>query len=59
MEIEEEEIGFFSPRDFKCKENRTFWINELFEAVGGLSICSSFTKLNLFSELSGGEIFLR
>lgn len=59
MEIGEEEIGFFAPWDFKCKENRTFWINELFEAVGGLPICSSFTKLNLFSELSGGKLFLR
>lgn len=57
--LEKRRLDFSSLRDFKCKENRTFWINELFEAVGGLPICSSFAKLNLFSELSGGKIFLR
>lgn len=35
MEMGEEESGCFFPSwDFKCKENRTFWINGLFEAVG-------------------------
>lgn len=59
MEIGEEEIGFFVFWDFKCKENRIFWINELFEVVGGFFICFSFIKLNLFFELFGGKIFLR
>lgn len=57
--LEERRLDFFPSWDSKCKENRTFWINELFEAVGGLPIRSSFTKLNLFFELFGGKIFLR
>lgn len=34
----------FSPRDFKCKENRTFELMNCLKRWGGLSICSSFYK---------------
>lgn len=57
MEIAGEEIGSPAPPDFSCKENRTFWINELCEAVGGLPICSSFSKLSLFLNCMVGKCF--
>lgn len=57
--LEKRRLDFFPPEILNARKIELFELMNCLKQLGGLPICSTFTKLNLFSELSGGKILLR